>query len=669
VKKPVRHIFFIIAVGIIGSLVIVSSGASEAVWKSVGPGGGGWLVDIEYSPSRNELFAALDCGGVRITNNGGTTWEAPSAGLGSYYASEVEDVAIHPQNAKVVFLTAWTGIYRSNDAGRTWKSVLTVGNGSHLRVNTIAFDPDNARVMYAASGTTKNSLGFVNVEGNTDAQGIVWRSLDEGITWHELFSFDQRMSIYSIMVDGRRTRTHEDNHLVLSTNKGLWKTENGGKSFTKITNGIPENLRQAVQSHLDRNLLWAAAMYDGVYRSRDFGSSWERIGPLEKRAYVYLTVDPARSGNYVNTIAVSYHDYHDHGGVLIANGAASAVSWKQIFPNEKIGDAWNTSEGSVAGAVKIGYPKGTRTLYLIVPGARLYQSVDNGASWTALHTKKIGNDWRGEGFELMILADGAIDPRNGIIYASYIDMGTFRSADQGLTWKQLFAGGHFAGGNPETVAVNPRTGEVFVSVESGTTLSSINYGLSFSKTLDAKAYHIAFDRDGVAYAATNGGVFVRTGKQWSPIGDIRSVRAIAIVSDSLFAGNEQGIWQWKSGQWKLLFSLSGIIPGGLSAPPSGDRLLVATNMSIYQWDGKLLTPRYTAHDLQSMKNVGTIVYVKSRSKGLWRSTDFGTTWADVTGGVYQDGYERGLIIDPKNSNIVYYGAKCMGVFKADVSRR
>ncbi len=655
----------LLAVAIHICVVIFSTGA-YASWRSVGPGGGGWLVDVEYSPARNELFAALDCGGVRISRNSGATWEIPNQSFGSYYGSEVEDVAIHPKNAKWIFLTAWTGIYRSGDAGKSWRSVLSIGDGTGLRVNTIGFDPDNANVIYAGSGTTKNSLGFINVEGNTDAQGVLWRSLDAGVTWKELYRFDQRMSIYSVIVDGKKTSKPDDNRIILSTNKGIWRSDDGGNAFIKNTKGIPENLRQAVQSSGNRNMLWAAAMYDGVYRSRDFGASWERIGPEEKRAYTYLTVDPARTGVNVHTVAVSYHDYHDHGGVLVANGASPTVSWKRIFPNDRIERAWETAEGPVAGAFKIGYPKGKRTFYLIVPGSRLFTSIDAGRTWQFLHTKKIGNDWRGEGFELMILADGVIDPRDGSIYASYIDMGTFKSLDNGLTWKQLTAGGHFAGGNPETVAVDPRTGEVFVSVESGKTLSSTNGGWSFSETLNKKAYQIVFGSDGSVYAATDDGVFVRSSGQWNQVGDTRGVKAVVSSAGVIFAGNDQGVWRLEQGQWRSVFGFSGIIPGGLVVDASGFRLLAATGTTVHQWDGQRLTARYSANDLQSIKNVGSTVYVKSRTKGLWRSTDFGTTWKDVTDGAYRDGYERGLIIDPKNPNIVYYGSKCMGVFKREI---
>lgn len=670
------------AIGICALLVVVGliyvaifSSEAYASWRSVGPGGGGWLVDVEYSPGRNELFAALDCGGVRISRNSGATWEIPNQSFGAYYGSEVEDVAIHPKNAKWIFLTAWTGIYRSTDAGKTWSSVLSVGDGTGLRVNTIGFDPDNVNVIYAGSGTTKNSLGFINVEGNTDAQGVLWRSLDAGVTWKELYRFDQRMSVYSVIVDGKKTSKSEDNRIMLSTNKGLWRSDDGGRRFARITNGIPENLRQAVASPTNRNLLWATAMYDGVYRSYDFGASWLHIGPNDKRAYVYITVDPARSGPNANTIAVSYHDYHDHGGVLIANGSTPRVSWKIVFPNNQIERAWETAEGPVAGAFKIGYPKGRRTFYLIVPGSRLYTSIDMGRTWQFVHTKKIGNDWRGEGFELMILADGVIDPRDGTIYASYIDMGTFKSLDNGLTWKQLTAGGHFAGGNPETVAVDPRTGEVFVSVESGKTLSSTNSGWNFSETFSKKANHIAFGNDGSVYVATDDGVFVRSNGQWNQTGDIRSVKAVVSSIGMVYAATDQGVWKLETptlgrsgqaGQWNLVFGLSGIIPGGLVVDTMGNRLLAATGTTVHQWDGQKLTARYSANDLQSLKNNGSTVYVKSRTKGLWRSTDFGTTWKDVTEGVYQDGYERGLIVDPKNPNIVYYGSKCMGVFKREI---
>lgn len=658
-----------------GAMVFLGSQADGAVWKSIGPGGGGWLVDVEYSATRNELYAALDCGGVRVSRNNGLTWEIPNQSFDPYYGSEVEEVFVHPKNANLVFASSWVGIHRSADAGRRWKKVLSVGDGTSLKVNAFAVDPDNANVMYATSGTTHRSLGFVNVEGNTDAPGVVWRSQDSGVTWKELYRFKEYMSIYSILVDGKRTRRVEDNGILLSTNKGLWKSVNGGAEFVLKSSGIPANLRQMVQSPRNRARAWVAVMYDGVYRSENFGETWQRIGPDEKQAYVHLTVDPTTSGAFADTIIVSYMNYYNNGGLLSANGSLKSPVWSPITVQGRLGPSWNSYEGDVPTVVEIGYPRGKRTLYTIIPGAKLYQSQDNGKIWTALHTKKIGNDWRGEGFELMILADGAIDPRSGTLYAGYVDMGMFKSSDQGLTWKQLHAGGHFAGGNPETVAVHPQTGEVFVSVESGKTLSSTSQGWDFVETLNKRANHIAFAVDGSVYAATDDGVFVRSNGQWSQVGDIRSVKAVVSSAGIIFAGNDQGVWRLETptlgrsgqaGQWESVFGFSGIIPGGLVVDASGARLLAATGTTVHQWDGQKLTARYSANDLQSLKNNGSTVYVKSRTKGLWRSTDFGTTWKDVTEGVYQDGYERGLIIDPKNPNIVYYGSKCMGVFKREI---
>ncbi len=656
-------------------------------WSSVGPGGGGWLTDIAFLPSNPRIqFAALDCGGVRKTENNGATWSIPSKGIEPFYGTSIESVAFHPVDPNLVLLASWRGVYRSTDGGATWKLVFSVGLGEWLRVNTVAFDTDAPNRVYAGSGSSRSSITFDTAEGFTGDEGTVWISEDAGAHWDVLARFDRGMSIYRILVDGKKTVKRSDDWIGLATNKGFYYSDNGGKSFEKRDEdeaGLPKkHFREAVMDPLVRTRLWFAIPYFGVFRSEDRGLHWKNIGPFAEHGFMYLRMDPNTDGKHPATLLVSSLDWYGGvGGVWETHTADAPIpEWKKIYPPalKKISPlGWNTHEGLSAGATQVGYPDGVRTIAVVAPAARLFSSTDDGATWKSMQTApgQLPGTWRGNGFELMIPAAGAVDPTDSArIYVSYIDMGTFRSDDRGGSWKQLEAvGGHWAGGNAESIAVNPVSQEVLIGLETGTSHRSRNFGETWNKILETKTYEFAFrGLKGVGYAATPKGLYwSRDGKTWSQVQELsREVLGIQATGDQIYALAADGVYfQVGTRPWRKLFSVTRPYPRGLMVNPAWHHhMILSTERGVsVSVNGGAQWTLALEKQAEAISGAGFILYAKTRTDGIFRSVDGGHTWSNVTGLAPRDGFEGGLFIDPKNPNRVWYGTQCMGLWHRNFS--
>src|SRR5579862_4195427 len=153
----------------------------EFVWRPIGPVNMGGRIDdieaVESDPST--IYVGAATGGVWKTVNNGTTWTPifdaqPSLSVG--------DIAVAPSNPNVVWAgtgeanqrqsTSYGGgIFKSNDAGRTWTAMGLADSGT---IGRILIDPKNADVVYvAATGDLFKA----------DPERGLYKTTDGGRTW------------------------------------------------------------------------------------------------------------------------------------------------------------------------------------------------------------------------------------------------------------------------------------------------------------------------------------------------------------------------------------------------------------------------------------------------------------------------------------------------------
>lgn len=259
--------------------------------RNLGPGlMSGRIADIAIHPwDRSTWYVAAGSGGLWKTVNAGTTWEPVFDSQSSY---SLGAVTIDPGNPEVVWLGTGEnvsgrhvgygdGVYRSGDGGRTWTNV---GLRDSQHIGKILVHPQDSDIVYvAAEGPLWSSGGdrglFRTLDGGVTWETVLFVSDDTGVTDIEFepgnadvmyaATYQRRRKVWALLGGGPET--------------GIYKSVDGGDSWTELTNGLPSGdmgkIGLAV-SPIDPAIVYATidASDDerGFYRSSDRGESWQR---------------------------------------------------------------------------------------------------------------------------------------------------------------------------------------------------------------------------------------------------------------------------------------------------------------------------------------------------------------------------------------------------------
>jgi photosystem II stability/assembly factor-like uncharacterized protein len=278
-------------------------------WRVVGPFRGGRTraaCGVRGEP--NVFYVGQVNGGVWKTTDYGRTWNPI---FDSQPTQSIGAIAVAPSDSKIVYvasgeglrrpdLSVGNGIYRSDDAGRTWQYLDSKDSGSKdgglrdgQQIPALAVDPRDPNRVFAAV------LG--HPYGANEERGI-YRSTDGGQTWKKVLSKDANTGGSDVAIDPAhpdvvyaalwesRLGPWEDGNQYDGTHGGLFKSTDGGETWKQLTKGLPENLVQiqVAIAPSDTNRLYAtlsttseggygSAKGLGVYRSDDAGESWAKI--------------------------------------------------------------------------------------------------------------------------------------------------------------------------------------------------------------------------------------------------------------------------------------------------------------------------------------------------------------------------------------------------------
>jgi photosystem II stability/assembly factor-like uncharacterized protein len=259
-------------------------------YRMIGPHRGGRTVGAVGVPSQPSVFyVGVNNGGVWKTNDYGRTWkpifdEMPTGSVG--------DVAISESNPNVLYvgcgegiqrpdLSIGDGVYKSTDGGKTWANM---GLKDGQQIGDIIIDPKNENRVFVAV------LG--HPYGPNTERGV-YRSNDGGKNWERVLykdentgaiqvSFDPNNSniLYADLWAGRQGPW--ENGAWNGSESGLFKSTDGGNTWTKLTKGLPTTEQGLGRigfciAPSNSKRMYAtvdAGKYGGVYRSDDAGESW-----------------------------------------------------------------------------------------------------------------------------------------------------------------------------------------------------------------------------------------------------------------------------------------------------------------------------------------------------------------------------------------------------------
>lgn len=300
-------------------------------WRLVGPFRGGRADGVTGVPgSETNYYFASAGGGIWKTLDAGKTWKPMSDG---YFGGSMGAVAVAASDTSVVYagggektvrgnVSFGYGIWKSSDAGKTW---ARAGLDKSRFVSRLRIHPENPDVVYAAV------LG--DLFKPDDTRGV-YKTVDGGANWEKLLFTNDVAGAVDLILDPNDPETlyastWEIKRTPYSLESGgpgskLFKSTDGGKTWDDLTvkEGFPDGLLGIIGitiSPLNSNRLFAIVENEngGVFTSFDAGETWEKVNEdrnLRQRAWYYSRIyADTQDEETVYVLNVSYHKSTDGG--------------------------------------------------------------------------------------------------------------------------------------------------------------------------------------------------------------------------------------------------------------------------------------------------------------------------------------------------------------------
>ena len=318
-------------------------------WRCIGPFRGGrsnTACGVIGDPLT--YYMGTTGGGLWKTEDAGQYWTNISDGY--FKTGSVGAVAVAESDPNIVYCgmgehavrgvmtSHGDGLYKSTDAGKTWKRM---GLEKSQHIAEVIIHPKNPNIVYVAAQGALYS--------RSNERGI-YKSTDGGVTWNRVLFVDNRTGCNDLSMDMTNplimyASMWEHQRLpwkVISggPGSGLYKSVDGGETWKKINKGLPKELgKMGISvSRANPNKLYAIVESDsekeqgGLFASDNAGASWKKISGdhrLIQRSWYYMEVfaDPVdehmvyvlsapalRSidgGTTWEVLPSSHGDYHD----------------------------------------------------------------------------------------------------------------------------------------------------------------------------------------------------------------------------------------------------------------------------------------------------------------------------------------------------------------------
>lgn len=536
----------------------------------------------------------------------------------------------HPSNpAKQYAVSASGGLYISNDTGHTWAPTP----GTEVMPNTacasVCIDYTNDNILYLGTG-----------DPNYYSTGLgVWKSTDGGATFSAITTgIGYRMAVELIMSPTNH------NTIIAATNDGIWRTTDAGATWTQqLVGGRFTDMKQRPGSN---NVLYAVSD-TAYYRSLDMGVSWTRI--------TSGLVIPAGNGGM--RIAVSRADTNrvyigttdDYGRIMRSTNGGLSFTNVYYSTDQCLVCYDSTVTSGSQGNYNFTLTANPDNANELLLGSHcVWRSTDGGASWS----------WRTQWWNQVHtdMHDINYNPYNtGVIYNAN-DGGIWRSTDPSATNWIPFSTGlaateiYHAAQSPisrELISIGTQdNGELYYDGIWKTNRGG-DWGerCAISRANDGTVYYNNGQRRNLtpltgdySYNApfTAGGSY-----QWTMSFSYTNVNNAFVATDSIWRTNNLSL---NSLSWTFLYSNGeGIYDIACSRADSNLLFAITNNGHLLRSTNALSgAPTFTQLSTPVATNIlgsvalhpynKNIVYITCNSR-IYKSTDMGNTWINITGGL------------------------------------
>lgn len=327
---------------------------AEMRWRLIGPFRGGRTVAISGVVQQpNVFYMAPSNGGVWKSTDYGNTWTPIFDGQDT---GSIGALAVAGSNPDIIYvgsgeglqrpdLSVGDGIYKSTDAGKTWRHL---GLRDGYQIASLVIDPRDANRLFVAVlghpyGPNKQRGVYRSTDGGNTFERVLYKDENTGAAQ---VGFDPANSqvVYASLWAARQA-PWEIGASFNGPGSGLFKSTDGGNTWRQLTRGLPDFAQglgrigfAIAPSNPNRMyaLVDAAPSYGGLYRSDDAGESWQKINQ-EARIwgrggdFACVAVDP-KDENRIYVANTSTYRSTDGGHTFVAiKGAPGGDDYHTIW--------------------------------------------------------------------------------------------------------------------------------------------------------------------------------------------------------------------------------------------------------------------------------------------------------------------------------------------------
>jgi photosystem II stability/assembly factor-like uncharacterized protein len=670
-------------------------------YRYIGPVGNRVTSVVSVPGQPNIYYVGAASGGIFKTTDGGVHWDPifdqnPVSSIGS--------LAIAPSDPNIIWagtgeahirshISVGQGIYKSTDAGKTWKLMGLEKTG---RIGRIVIDPKNPDVVLAAA------LG--HSYGPQPERGV-FRTADGGKNWERVLFVDENTGASEVVMDPSNPRTlfagmwpleiHTWGRESGGPGSGIYKSTDGGVTWKKLTgHGLPTRttgkIAMAIANSNPNRIYALIETGDGVpvkgletdrgklWRSDDGGENWRLVSydrTLGGRTHYYFRVVAAPDNeNETYFLTSAFTTSLDGGETIRSGGTAGGFGSSPGGDNHDLWiDPTNANRMAVAndGGVSISVTRGKTWNRIQLPIAQMYHvTVDNRIPYFVYGNEQDDPSYRGPS---NTRGSGFGGGTGQIPRSAWQPVGGGESGwatpdpvDNNIIWSSASGSGS-VGGIVERFNLTTGQGrnvEVWPDQSNGSTAGELKYRFVWTMplTISPHDHNRLYVGSQYIHQTTDGGQSwqlispdlttndkSKQGFSGGLTGDnigVEYAPVVFAIAESpkekglIWAGTNDGLVQLTRDGGKNWTNLTKNIPG---LPPWG----TVSNIEPSRYDAG---GAYITVDFHQVNNRDPFVY---------KTSDYGKTWTSITNGIPHTmlSYAHCVREDPVRQGLLYLGTE------------